>query len=79
MSKIKAKCGYGYTEYAEKCDKCGEQSRTTHEHWTELNRINKTVGWVFEFDKGEWKGYCPKCSGSGNIHDNKDLLEEDRE
>lgn len=59
--KIKAIQGYGYTEYAEKCDNCGEQSRTTNEDFSELNKINKASGWRFKYIDGEFKAYCPKC------------------
>ena len=61
--KVKARQGYGYTEYAEKCDKCKIQSRERHEDFRVLNAINRKNGWTIVFKDGKWKGYCPDCKG----------------
>lgn len=61
--KVKARQGYGYTEYAEKCDKCKVQSRDVHENISTLNSINKQKGWTITYKGGECKGYCPDCKG----------------
>lgn len=64
--KIKARQCYGYNIYAEKCDKCGEQSRASNEDYKELNRLNKLAGWEIEYINGESKAICPKCKGGNN-------------
>lgn len=59
--KIKARQGYEYTLYAERCDKCKAQSKAVSENFGALNAMNRKNGWKITYEDGKWKGYCPEC------------------
>lgn len=63
MKKIAVRSYINGDEYVEVCDNCGDQSRTSHYEFKELNRINKSFGWVIKYEGGQFKGYCPNCVG----------------